>query len=106
MTYRGEVIPYRAPLGIKPTPEDHLKVRAWSIMGIGTRQIGIHLGERFGLGKPMSMCSLYYHFRDDLVFRKRGRHVLTKTLKAQVMKNIAAEMTRMIAEARRGKEKK
>ena len=47
MTYFGPVLRWRAPLGIKPTAEDHELVHTWSLMGIGTREICVRLGERF-----------------------------------------------------------
>lgn len=107
MTYRGERIRWRPWLGINPTVADHDIVHAWSVMGIGTRQICVKLGERLNLGKPMAMCTLYYHFRNDLVRTVRGRHKSMKTLRRSVENNIKKEMEKMIFEASaRGRTKK
>jgi hypothetical protein len=72
-------------------------------MGIGTRQICVKLGERYQLAKPMSMVTLYWHFRNQLVPSKRGRKKkpgrrLTKPMirRANVEKTVISEMQKMI----------
>ena len=62
-------------LGIKPTKADHSLVSAWSLMGIGVREICVRLGEKYHLGKPMSRMTLYWHFRKDLKTWKPGPKV-------------------------------
>jgi hypothetical protein len=102
--YHGEVKKSRPPLGINPTKADHDRVKAWSIMGITVREMCDRLGEHFKLGKPMSRMSLYYHFRPDLVDRKRGPHPSAETMKRNVSANIVTEMQKMIdSMAKRGK---
>jgi hypothetical protein len=104
VTYTGPVKRFRPPLGIKPTPADHTKVKAWSVMGIPVREMCVRLGERFKLGKPMSRMSLYHHFRADLVSQKPGPHPSMTSIKSSVAKNITEEMQKMIDEmAKRGK---
>ena len=53
-------------LGIKPTDEDRKFVHTLARMKLGVRRIGVLMGERYGLGKPMSRMALYYHHRSDL----------------------------------------
>ena len=103
MAYHGPPPPpgYVPALGIKPTDEDRLLVKAWSVMGIGVREICRRLGVKFNLAKPMSRMSLYYHFRKELVPKKRGRRMGKKKLKRKVEQNIHAEMQKMIGEVRK-----
>lgn len=88
-------------LGINPTKADRDFVRALSVMGIPTRQICVRLGERFKLGKPMSMMTLYYHFRNDLLRKLRGPKENQKKLKRHVEQNILVEMRRMVMDVKR-----
>lgn len=53
-------------LGIKPTDADREYVRTLSRTMVPVRRICERLGERFGLGKPISRLSLYHHFRAEL----------------------------------------
>lgn len=99
MTYHGQTkIKYGKGqwLGIQPVKADRDFVRALSVMGIGTRAICARLGERFKLGKPMSMMTMYYHFRHDLLRKLRGRKPDAKKLKRKVEANILGEMRRMV----------
>ena len=97
MTYHG--IPGdRKQLGIQPTPDDHKFVRSLSVMGIGVRQICVALGERYNLVKPMSRQTLYWHFRKDLIKKRRGRKPSRVTLARRWENNITGGMRDMIAE--------
>ena len=88
-------------LGIKPTKADRDFVRALSVMGIGTRGICVRLGERLKLGKPMSMMTLYHHFRNDLIRKARGRIPDKQKLKRKVEANILVEMRKMIFDVKK-----
>ncbi len=97
MTYRGEVKHYRPPLGIKPTVADHELVHTWSVIGIPTREMCVRLGERFNLGKPMAMATLYYHFRKDFVPTKPGAKWKPARLKMKFNTHLSDEIRREIA---------
>ena len=99
MTYRGERVRWRAPLGIKPTREDHDLVRSLSLLGVGVRAICVKMGERFTLEKPMSRQALYYHFRPDLVPRARGKKPSQVTVKKRADADVKGEIERMIIQA-------
>jgi hypothetical protein len=98
VTYKGPVVRWRPHLGIKPTKADHDFVRAQSLLGVGTRAICVKMGERFGLGKPMSMMTLYHHFRQDLVRGPPGRRAAAAGIRRRVLQNMEAAMRDMIAE--------
>lgn len=82
-------------LGIKPTPEEHAKVKAWSLMGIGVVEMCRLLGKQYGLNKPLSRGSLYHHFRVDIVKRQKPGPK-KKTISRKSIKNIEIEMKEMI----------
>jgi hypothetical protein len=97
VTYNG--IPGdRKPLGIKPTDDDRKFVHTMSVMGIGVRQICVALGERFKLGKPMSRQTMYWHFRKNLVSRKRGRKPSKATVARRWENSLTEGMQSMIDE--------
>lgn len=85
-------------IGLKPTDADREFVKTLSLMGIGVRDICVRLGERFNLGKPLSRQSLYWHFRKELLNKKRGRKLGKEKLTVKMKNNMLSEMDRMIQE--------
>ena len=58
MTYHGAPGDCRN-IGIHPTKADHTLVSAWSLMGIGVREMCVRLAEKYNLAKPMSRMTLW-----------------------------------------------
>ena len=82
MTYRG-VSGNNKKLGIKPTDEDRAFVHTLARMKLGVRRIAVLMGERYGLGKPMSRMALYYHHREDLK-PKKGEQEHSKKVRVKL----------------------
>jgi hypothetical protein len=82
-------------LGIKPTPEDHALVKAWTIMGITRKEVKVRLSERYGLPRVISNFTLFYHFKDDLVAKASpsGKNKISRN----AIKSIESEMQKMMA---------
>ena len=91
MTYRG-VSGNNKKLGIKPTDEDRAFVHTLARMKLGVRRIGVLMGERYGLGKPMSRMALYYHFRNDLKVSENEK----KRFKLRLGKGVIEAIERVI----------
>ena len=79
-------------LGIKPTDEDRKFVHTLARMKLGVRRIGVLMGERYGLGKPMSRMALYYHFRADLKVNEDEK----KRVKLRLSKGVIEAIERAI----------
>ncbi len=110
MVYRGAPQTKRgwhARKGIKPTPEDHAWVKTRWMMGFGVRELCALLGTRYGLSKPLSRMTLYWHHRADMPTRPRGRkpNPQRAAMNLRSANGIKGEMNRLIADlkARRSK---
>jgi len=83
-------------LGIKPTEEDRAFVHALSRLKIGVRRIGVLMGERYRLGKPMSRMALYYHHRNDMKIEETEQG---KRVKLRFEKEVIEAIERVIKHA-------
>ena len=80
-------------LGIKPTDEDRAFVHTLARMKLGVRRIAVLMGERYGLGKPMSRMALYYHHRADLKVEEGEKG---KRVKLRLGKGVIDALERII----------